>query len=40
MPTAKRVHATPARKLLRWGWREGRYKKPEPAECGGIMKMS
>lgn len=34
------VLATPAMKLFRWTVRDGRYKKPPPAECGGIMKMS
>jgi hypothetical protein len=34
------VQATPAIKLLVCGLREGRYKKPLPAECGGMIKMS
>lgn len=39
-PTANSVHATPAKKLFRCVPRLGRYRNPEPAECGGMMKMS
>ena len=35
-----RAEAKPAAKLLTFGFSEGRYRKPEPDECGGIMKMS
>jgi hypothetical protein len=38
--TTSSVLEAPARKLLRWHCREGRYKKPPPDECGGTMKMS
>lgn len=34
------AEAKPATKLLMFGLRDGRYRKPEPAECSGIMKMS
>ncbi|KAL5433962.1 hypothetical protein PMIN07_012383 [Paraphaeosphaeria minitans] len=34
------VLATPAMKLFRWTCRLGKYTKPPPAECGGMMKMS
>lgn len=32
--------AKPAAKLLTFGFSDGRYRKPEPDECGGIMKIS
>jgi len=38
--TRKRAEAKPAMKLLMLGLSDGRYKKPEPAECSGIMKTS
>jgi hypothetical protein len=34
------AEAAPAMKLFRCGVREGRYRKPEPDEWGGIMNMS
>jgi len=34
------AQANPAMKLLRFGFKDGRYRKPEPAEWGGMMKMS
>jgi hypothetical protein len=41
-PTTTRIKALakPAAKLLTLGLRDGRYRKPEPAECGGMMKIS
>ena len=38
--TTTTVQATPAKKLLRCVWKEGRYTNPDPAEWGGTMKMS
>jgi hypothetical protein len=38
--TSMRAEAKPAAKLLTFGFSEGRYRKPEPDECGGIMKIS
>lgn len=35
-----RAEAKPAMKLLVLVRREGRYRKPEPAECSGMTKMS
>jgi hypothetical protein len=32
--------ANPATKLFMFGCKDGRYKKPEPAECSGMTKMS
>jgi hypothetical protein len=37
---ARNALAAPAIKLFTCGRREGRYKKPEPEEWGGIMKIS
>ena len=34
------VLAMPARKLFRCTCRLGKYTKPPPEECGGMMKMS
>lgn len=41
-PTTTNISAdaNPATKLLTFGCKEGRYRKPEPAECSGITKMS
>jgi hypothetical protein len=38
--TSTRADAKPAAKLLALGFRDGRYRKPDPEECGGIMKIS
>jgi hypothetical protein len=38
--TRIRADAKPATKLLTLGWSDGRYRKPEPAECSGMTKMS
>lgn len=38
--TSTRADAKPAAKLLTLGFSDGRYRKPEPAECGGMMNMS
>lgn len=38
--TSMRADAKPAAKLLTLGFSDGRYRKPEPEECGGMMKMS
>ena len=38
--TKTRAEAKPAAKLLTLGLREGKYRKPEPEEWGGMMKMS
>ena len=38
--TTKRVLTEPAIKLFRWHCKDGRYRNPEPEECGGIMKIS
>ena len=38
--TTNSAEANPAAKLLIFGFSEGRYKKPEPEECGGMMNMS
>jgi hypothetical protein len=35
-----RAEANPAAKLLTFGFNDGRYRNPDPEECGGIMKMS
>jgi hypothetical protein len=35
-----RAEAKPAAKLLTFGCKDGRYRNPDPEECGGIMKMS
>jgi hypothetical protein len=35
-----RADANPATKLLTFGCSDGRYRKPEPAECSGMTKMS
>lgn len=40
IPTANIVQPTPARKLFRCVCSDGRYRNPEPEECGGIMKIS
>jgi hypothetical protein len=37
---AKKALAAPAMKLFICGRRDGRYRNPEPDECGGMMKMS
>jgi len=34
------VLSTPAMKLFCWTPMLGRYMKPPPEECGGMMKMS
>lgn len=38
--TTARALAKPATKLLMLGRIDGRYMKPEPAECSGMTKMS
>jgi hypothetical protein len=38
--TSMRAEAKPAAKLLTLGCNDGRYRKPDPDEWGGIMKMS
>lgn len=38
--TSTKAEAKPAAKLLTFGWSDGRYRKPEPDECGGIINMS
>ncbi len=38
--THSRADANPAAKLLTLGCNDGRYRKPEPDECGGMMKIS
>jgi hypothetical protein len=38
--TSMSADANPAAKLLTFGFSDGRYRKPDPEECGGIMKMS
>lgn len=38
--TKTRALANPAAKLFKFGRRDGRYKKPDPDEWGGIMNMS
>jgi hypothetical protein len=40
MTTSMSADANPAAKLLVFGFIDGRYRKPEPEECGGMMKMS
>jgi len=39
-PIIKRHVANPAAKLEGFVLSDGRYMKPEPAECGGTMKIS
>jgi hypothetical protein len=34
------AEAKPAAKLLTFGLNDGRYRKPLPEECGGIIKIS
>lgn len=38
--TKTNADAKPAAKLLAFGLSDGRYRKPDPAECGGMMKTS
>lgn len=38
--TSTRAEAKPAAKLLTFGLSDGRYKNPEPEECGGMIKIS
>lgn len=38
--TRMRAEAKPAAKLFGLGLMEGRYRKPEPAECSGMTNMS
>jgi hypothetical protein len=40
MTTSRSADANPAAKLLVFGFIDGRYRKPEPEACGGIIKMS
>ena len=36
----KKAVAAPAMKLFICGRSDGRYRKPDPDECGGMMKIS
>merc|ERR1711964_165010 len=38
--TSISADANPAAKLLTFGFSEGRYRKPDPAECSGMMNIS
>jgi hypothetical protein len=38
--THAKALANPATKLLMFGWSDGRYRKPAPAECSGMTNMS
>ena len=35
-----KADANPAKKLLTFGFRDGKYRNPDPAECSGMTKMS
>jgi hypothetical protein len=37
---ANNAVTAPAMKLFSCGRNDGKYKKPDPDECGGMMKMS